>query len=68
MARLNAFKPNKGAKKRFKVSSSGKVKRGKVGLGHLCSHKSASRRRKLRRAAVCPPCEQKRIKSMLGFQ
>ncbi|MEM7166852.1 MAG: 50S ribosomal protein L35 [Planctomycetota bacterium] len=68
MARLGKFKPNKGAKKRFRVSSSGKVKRGKVGLGHLCSHKSASRRRKLRRPATCPPCEEKRIHTMLGLQ
>ena len=49
------FKPHKGILKRVKITRNGKVKRGKVGLGHLCSHKSAARKRKLRRRPFVPP-------------
>lgn len=68
MAKPGAFKPNKGVVKRFKVTAKGKVKHGGVGLGHLCSHKPGKRRRKLRRPATCPPCEQKRVLQMLGLK
>ena len=49
-----------------RVTRNGKVKRRKVGLGHLCSTKSGSRKRKLRRPAVCPKSEEKRARQMLG--
>lgn len=67
MARANAFKPNKGLKKRVRVTAKGKVKFARTGLGHLCSHKPAHRRRKLRRPGICPACEQKRVSKMLGL-
>lgn len=67
MAKPNAFKPNKGVRKRFKVTARGKVKRAQVGLGHLCSKKSGNRRRRLRRMATAPACEQARILKQLGL-
>jgi len=41
------MKTHSGAKKRFKVLKSGKVKRGQSGMRHLLSHKSSKRKRHL---------------------
>jgi large subunit ribosomal protein L35 len=46
MAKLK-MKTHSGAKKRFKVLKSGKVKRGQAGMRHLLSHKSSKRKRHL---------------------
>ena len=62
------FKPHKAIQKRIRLTASGKVKRRKVGLGHLCSHKSGARKRKLRRPAIAPAMEQKRVHQMLGLR
>jgi large subunit ribosomal protein L35 len=40
-------KTNSGAKKRFRVTGSGKIKRGKRGMRHLLSSKSSKRKRHL---------------------
>jgi large subunit ribosomal protein L35 len=42
------MKTHKGAQKRFKVTASGKIKRGQAGKRHLLSHKSGKRKRHLR--------------------
>lgn len=41
------MKTHSGAKKRFKLLKSGKVKRGQAGMRHLLSHKSSGRKRHL---------------------
>ena len=50
-------KTHKGAKKRFKVTAGGKVLRSRGFAGHLLSHKSAKRRRRLRKSALVSPGE-----------
>lgn len=45
-------KTHKGMKKRFTVTASGKVKHRKAFRGHKLSHKSAKRRRNLRKDGV----------------
>ena len=40
-------KTHSGAKKRLRVTGSGRVKRGKAGLRHLLAHKSSERKRHL---------------------
>ncbi len=59
------FKPNKGVKKRVRITRTGKVKRRRAGLGHLCSHKPGHKRRRLRRPVLCPAAEEKRLRAML---
>ena len=59
-------KPNKGLLKRIRVSRKGKIKIRRAGLGHLCSHKSGKRKRKLRRIAVLHPSNTDRVRFMLG--
>jgi large subunit ribosomal protein L35 len=42
------MKTHKGAKKRFRVTATGKVKRRQAGKKHLLSHKTGKRKRHLR--------------------
>ena len=43
------MKTNSSAKKRFKITGSGRVRRGSGGLSHMMLGKPANRRRKLRK-------------------
>lgn len=42
------MKTHKGSKKRFRVTATGKLKRGQAGKRHLNSHKTGKRKRHLR--------------------
>ena len=68
MAKPGAFKPNKGALKRVRVTGKGKIKRQRSNMSHLMSAMSPKRRRKGRGSSICPPAEQKRFRRMLGLQ
>ena len=58
-------KTNKSAKKRFRVTKTGKVKRGRPGRRHLLSVKTTRRKRHLRRQPVCVPQDGRKIKKLL---
>ncbi|MFQ3597238.1 MAG: 50S ribosomal protein L35 [Chloroherpetonaceae bacterium] len=53
------------AKKRFKVTASGKVKRKKSGMRHNLGHKSAKRKRNLQHDTLVAPTHEATIKQML---
>jgi large subunit ribosomal protein L35 len=53
-------------KKRFRVTASGKVKRKKMNLRHLLTHKNAKRRRRLGRKAMVNPVQAKKLKMMMS--
>ena len=59
------LKTHKGTRKRFKITKSGKVKRGKPGRRHLLSVKTTKRKRQLRKAGECSPGDTARIKKLL---
>ncbi len=59
-------KTHKGAKKRVRVTASGKVKIRRAGAGHLLSHKSGNRRRHLRQAKILGGAPGKAILRALG--
>lgn len=59
------MKSIKAASKRFKVTSSGKLKRYKAGASHLLKCKSTKRKRNLRHAAIVSSADERRIKMML---
>jgi len=59
------MKTHKGAKKRFKVTGTGKVMRRRAGKGHLLSGKSSKRRRKLRKDAVVRDVSSWRVRRLL---
>lgn len=45
-------KTKKAIAKRFKLTKTGKIKRHKAGSGHLLSHKSMKRKRRLRKPGL----------------
>ena len=60
------MKTHKGAKKRFSVTGTGKVKRAKAYKSHILTKKSPKRKRNLRRPGVlATPGEEKMIKRLL---
>jgi large subunit ribosomal protein L35 len=60
------MKSHKGARKRFKITGSGKVKRMKAFKSHILTKKSSKRKRRLRQATtIQTPGEAKNIKRLL---
>jgi len=53
------------AKKRFRVTGSGKLKRSKAYHNHCLEHKSAKQGRRLRAAEIVDPSNERQIKRML---
>jgi len=60
------MKTHRGARKRFKLSRSGKVLRKKAFNRHLNSHKSGKRKRQLRRTMTVAKTEEKRIRELIS--
>lgn len=60
------MKPHSGAKKRFRVTGSGKVMRERAGKRHLLEHKPSRRTRRLSKDHVVSPADAKNVKKMLG--
>ena len=61
------LKTNKSAKKRFKVTKSGKIKGFKAGRRHLLTSKSSNRKRGLRKAFVLEGKIAKNTKKLLPY-
>jgi large subunit ribosomal protein L35 len=60
------MKTHKGAKKRFKLTGTGKVRRYKAFKSHILTKKTAKRKRRLRQAGlVSTHGEEKRLKRLL---
>jgi large subunit ribosomal protein L35 len=61
------MKTHSGTAKRFKITSTGKIRRRRANANHILEKKSAKRKRKLNAAdAVVAPADKKRIRRMLG--
>ena len=60
------MKTHSGAKKRFKVTATGKVRGRSAFTSHILEKKSAKRKRRLGRPAVIAKQDERRIKEMLG--
>lgn len=61
------LKTNSGAKKRFKVTATGKLKRAKGWKSHLLESKSPKRKRALRKAAYVSDSDAKRFARLLPY-
>ena len=61
------MKSNRAAKKRFRLSGTGKVRRAKGGANHGLSNKNRKRLRRLRDNDMVDSTFQKRIKIMLPY-
>jgi large subunit ribosomal protein L35 len=60
------MKTHSGAKKRFKVSGSGKLLREQSNRRHLLEGKPTTRTRRLAADAAVSPADAKKVKRMLG--
>ena len=60
-------KTHSSAKKRFKVTGSGKIKRNCAGKRHILTKKSKKRKLRLSHAAICAPGDAKRVEKMLNI-
>ncbi|MGM0460889.1 MAG: 50S ribosomal protein L35 [Fibrobacterota bacterium] len=60
-------KTRSAAKKRFKITAKGKVKRGKAFKSHIMTKKSNKRKRNLRKSALVAAGQEKTVKRMMGI-
>ncbi|MDR3133799.1 MAG: 50S ribosomal protein L35 [Prevotellaceae bacterium] len=60
------IKTNSGAKKRFTLTGSGKVKRKHAYKSHILTKKTTKQKRNLSHTAVVSPADEKRIKELLA--
>ena len=60
------MKTHSGAKKRFKVTGSGKLTARRANRNHLLEHKSSRRTRRLANEEVLSPADTKKYKKLLG--
>ncbi len=67
MARKQKVKTHRGAAKRFKVTSTGKLLRMHSGKRHLLGTKRANRMRRLRKATRVHPADAAKVRRMLPY-
>jgi len=60
-------KTNSSAKKRFRVTGSGKVKRFQARTSHLMRKKTKKAKRNLRGSTLVSNADEKRVKRLLGI-
>jgi large subunit ribosomal protein L35 len=61
------MKTNSGAKKRFKLTGTGKVKRNKAYKRHILTKKTRTQKRGLRKSALVDKTQEHQIKAMLPY-
>ena len=61
------MKTKRGAAKRFRMSSRGKLKRSKAYKRHILTSKSTKRKRQLDMDTLVSPSDVRRVKSMLPY-
>ncbi|HLR89776.1 MAG TPA: 50S ribosomal protein L35 [Balneolaceae bacterium] len=62
------MKTNSGAKKRFKVTGTGKLKRKKAFKRHILTKKSSKRKRNLGKDTLVHKADEPSIKAMLPYK
>ncbi|MGI6370454.1 MAG: 50S ribosomal protein L35 [Ignavibacteria bacterium] len=60
------MKSSGSAKKRFKITGSGKIKRKKAYASHILTKKTQKRKRNLRQSALVHPADVPAVKRMLA--
>ena len=62
------IKTNSGAKKRFKLSKTGKVIRAHAYKSHILNKKTIKRKRNLRQTTVADKTNEKQIKKLIPYK
>lgn len=60
------LKTNSGAKKRFSLTGTGKIKRKRAFHSHILTKKSTKRKRNLVQSTLVDVSDERRIKTLLG--
>jgi large subunit ribosomal protein L35 len=60
------MKTHSGAKKRFEITRTGKIRRRKAFMNHILEKKASDRKRRLNRMTVVAPGDEKNIRKLLG--
>ncbi|MFZ0037298.1 MAG: 50S ribosomal protein L35 [Candidatus Acidiferrales bacterium] len=66
-AKVRKLKTHRGAAKRFRVTSTGKVMRAHSGKRHLLGTKAPGRMRKLRKSIQVSPADAANVKRMIPY-
>ncbi len=61
------MKTNSGAKKRFKLTAKGKIKRAKANKRHILTKKGATRKRRLRKSGLVHETQTHQVMAMLPY-
>jgi len=61
------LKTHRGARKRFKITATGKLKRSHAGKRHFTGTKRAGRMRKLKKLTLVNPSDVASVKQMLPY-
>ena len=61
------MKTKSGAKKRFKVAASGRIKRGSAFLRHILTKKTTKRKRQLRGGTAVHASDVRAVRAMLPY-
>jgi large subunit ribosomal protein L35 len=59
------MKSKRGARKRFKLTGSGKVKRNHAYTSHILTKKSPKRKRNLRKSGIVSEADQRKVKKLI---
>jgi large subunit ribosomal protein L35 len=62
------MKSHSGAKKRFSLTATGKVKRGHQGKSHILSKKTTKRKRRLRTTTYVDSTQQRMVKTIIPYK
>ncbi|HAH49838.1 MAG: 50S ribosomal protein L35 [Balneola sp.] len=62
------MKSNSGAKKRFKVTGSGKIKRKKAFKRHILTKKSSKTKRKLGESTIVTDADAPKVKELIPYK
>ena len=60
------MKTRRGAAKRFKIASSGRIKRNKANHRHMLIRRSNKVKRNMRKSGIISSADQKIVKALLG--
>ena len=60
------MKTHKGAAKRFKITSTGKIRRRRAFFNHILEKKPSKRKRRLQAPDLVAPADAQRVRRLLG--
>ncbi len=61
------IKTNRGAAKRFRKTSSGRIRRNKAYTSHILTKKSTKRKRDLRRATLIAKADERNVAQLIPY-